>query len=51
MKLRPLNDGFVAEAREIDISRPLSPAEVAARLGEMGYETVWKDWESLLNGA
>ena len=30
MKLTSLNDGFVAEAREIDISRPLSPAEVAA---------------------
>jgi alpha-ketoglutarate-dependent 2,4-dichlorophenoxyacetate dioxygenase len=30
MKLTPLNDGFVAEASEIDISRPLSAAEVAA---------------------
>jgi alpha-ketoglutarate-dependent 2,4-dichlorophenoxyacetate dioxygenase len=30
MNLTSLNDGFVAEASEIDISRPLSPAEVAA---------------------
>ena len=36
---------------QFEIADNRSPAEVAARLGEMGYETVWKDWESLLNEA
>jgi 2-iminoacetate synthase len=36
---------------QFEIADNRSPAEVAARLGEMGYETVWKDWESVLNEA
>jgi 2-iminoacetate synthase len=34
---------------QFEIADNRSPAEVAARLEQMGYETVWKDWESVLN--
>lgn len=30
---------------QFDISDDRSPAEVASRLAELGYEPVWKDWE------
>ncbi len=36
---------------QFEIADNRSPAEVAARLEQMGYETVWKDWESALNEA
>jgi 2-iminoacetate synthase len=36
---------------QFEIADNRSPAEVAARLEQMGYETVWKDWESVLNEA
>ena len=36
---------------QFEIADVRSPAEVATRLGQMGYEAVWKDWESALNEA
>jgi 2-iminoacetate synthase len=36
---------------QFEIADNRSPAEVAARLEQLGYETVWKDWESALNEA
>src|ERR1017187_8587272 len=36
---------------QFEIADNRSPAEVAMRLEQMGYETVWKDWESALNEA
>ena len=36
---------------QFEIADNRSPAEVAARLEQMGYEAVWKDWESVLNEA
>ena len=36
---------------QFEIADTRSPAEVAARLEQMGYETVWKDWEGALNEA
>jgi 2-iminoacetate synthase len=33
------------------IADPRSPAEVAQKLQELGYEPVWKDWELALNHA
>ncbi|HUI06755.1 MAG TPA: 2-iminoacetate synthase ThiH [Verrucomicrobiae bacterium] len=35
---------------QFEIADNRTPAEVAVRLEEMGYETVWKDWEGALNG-
>ena len=35
---------------QFQIADERSPAEVAARLLELEYETVWKDWEGVLNG-
>jgi 2-iminoacetate synthase len=37
------------EAEQFEIADHRSPAEVAARLKEMNYEVVWKDWESSLS--
>ena len=34
---------------QFEIADNRSPAEVAARLEQMGYEPVWKDWEGALN--
>jgi len=36
---------------QFEIADNRSPAEVAARLEQMGYETVWKELESALNEA
>jgi 2-iminoacetate synthase len=36
---------------QFEIADNRSPAEVAARLGQLGYEPVWKDWEGALNEA
>ena len=36
---------------QFEIADNRSPAEVAARLEQMGYEPVWKDWEAALNEA
>ena len=36
---------------QFQIADNRSPAEVAARLEQLGYETVWKDWEGALNEA
>ncbi|NQU09363.1 2-iminoacetate synthase ThiH [bacterium] len=36
---------------QFEIADNRSPAEVAARLTAMGYEPVWKDWETVLNEA
>ena len=36
---------------QFEIADDRSPAEVAVRLEQLGYETVWKDWESALNEA
>jgi 2-iminoacetate synthase len=32
------------------VEDPRSPAEVAARLRELGLDPVWKDWEEALHG-
>ncbi len=32
---------------QFEISDARTPAQVAARLRELGFETVWKDWEDL----
>jgi 2-iminoacetate synthase len=34
---------------QFEIADSRTPAEVAARLEQMGYEPVWKDWEGALN--
>ena len=34
---------------QFEIADNRSPAEVAVRLEQMGYEPVWKDWEGALN--
>ncbi|HUJ09960.1 MAG TPA: 2-iminoacetate synthase ThiH [Verrucomicrobiae bacterium] len=34
---------------QFEIADNRSPAEVAKRLDQMGYEPVWKDWEGALN--
>jgi 2-iminoacetate synthase len=34
---------------QFEIADSRSPAEVAERLDQMGYEPVWKDWEGALN--
>lgn len=34
---------------QFEIADNRNPAEVAARLGEIGYDSVWKDWEVALN--
>lgn len=34
---------------QFQIADNRSPADVAARLEQMGYEPVWKDWETALN--
>ena len=34
---------------QFEIADNRSPAEVAVRLEQMGYEPVWKDWEGVLN--
>ena len=36
---------------QFEIADTRSPAEVAARLEQLGYEPVWKDWEGALNEA
>jgi 2-iminoacetate synthase len=36
---------------QFEIADSRSPSEVAARLEQMGYEPVWKDWEGALNEA
>lgn len=36
---------------QFEIADERTPAQVAARLEEMGYEAVWKDWEGALNEA
>jgi 2-iminoacetate synthase len=36
---------------QFEIADNRSPAEVAARLEQLGYEPVWKDWEGALNEA
>lgn len=36
---------------QFEIADNRSPAEVAVRLEQMGYEPVWKDWEAALNEA
>ena len=38
------------EAEQFVVGDERSPAEVAHRLRSMGYEVVWKDWESALHG-
>ena len=35
---------------QFEIADNRSPAQVAAKLGAMGYEPVWKDWDTVLNG-
>lgn len=39
------------DAEQFEVADRRSPAEVAARLRELGYEPVWKDWEATLHGA
>jgi len=39
------------EAQQFEVADTRRPAEVSARLREMGYEVVWKDWEAALSGA
>ena len=34
---------------QFEIADNRTPAEVAGRLEQMGYETVWKDWEAVLS--
>jgi len=34
---------------QFEIADGRSPAEVAARLGRLGYEPVWKDWDAALS--
>jgi 2-iminoacetate synthase len=34
---------------QFEVADNRTPAEVAARLEEMGYEPVWKDWEAVLS--
>jgi 2-iminoacetate synthase ThiH len=36
---------------QFEIADSRTPAAVAARLQTIGYEAVWKDWESALNEA
>ncbi len=36
--------------RQFDVNDTRSPAEVAARLHDLGFEPVWKDWEEALHG-
>lgn len=36
---------------QFEIADNRSPAEIAARLEQLGYEPVWKDWEGALNEA
>ena len=33
---------------QFDIADERSPAEVAAAIGALGYEPVWKDWDAAL---
>lgn len=35
---------------QFEIADTRSPSVVAERLGAMGYEAVWKDWDTALNG-
>ena len=35
---------------QFEIADSRSPAQVAAKLDTMGYEPVWKDWDTMLNG-
>ena len=37
-------------AVQFEIADNRSPAQVAAKLDAMGYEPVWKDWDTILNG-
>ena len=38
------------DAEQFEVADHRSPAEVAHRLNELGYEAVWKDWEATLHG-
>lgn len=38
------------DAEQFEVADERSPAEVAMRLRELGYEVVWKDWEPSLHG-
>lgn len=38
------------DAEQFDVADERSPDEVARRLGALGYEVVWKDWEPSLHG-
>ena len=38
------------QAEQFEVADHRSPAQVAARLKELGYEPVWKDWEATLHG-
>ncbi len=42
-------DGKGAE-KQFDVDDSRSPEEVARRLGELGLDPVWKDWEEALHG-
>lgn len=42
--------GAEAAEPQFDVSDSRGPAEVAARLAEMGLEPVWKDWEPAFAG-
>ncbi len=39
------------DAEQFEVADRRTPAEVARRLNELGYEAVWKDWEATLHGA
>jgi 2-iminoacetate synthase len=36
--------------KQFEVEDTRSPAEMAARLGELGLDPVWKDWEEALHG-
>lgn len=40
-----------AQAEQFEVADHRSPSEVAEALRALGYEVVWKDWESSLSGA
>jgi len=40
-----------ANAEQFEVADHRSPSEVAEALRALGYEVVWKDWESSLSGA
>jgi 2-iminoacetate synthase len=47
IRIAPVSEGYEARrAREqFEIADERSPAQIASRLRELGYDPVWKDWE------